>query len=146
MKYKSKVNQIAQGVRNLALRHNFYFQIIGSLLVLGFLTYLHFMHPPSMDVINETPVAKWGKTLEYLAHCLMFFLSMMWFMYITIKLHWQAVGISLILFGLMLELMQMNFIDYRSFELMDLISDGIGVVLCFFIVRVLTDKFFDSSV
>ena len=30
LKYKSKVDRITQSVRNLAVRHNFYFQIIGS--------------------------------------------------------------------------------------------------------------------
>ena len=33
-KYRSKVDRITQSVRNLAVRHNFYFQIIGSFLIL----------------------------------------------------------------------------------------------------------------
>ena len=71
---------------------------------------------------------------------------MMWFMYVTAKPHQLLVGVSLILFGLVLEYIQMNFLPDRTFEWLDWIADGIGVVLCFFIVRVLTDKFFDSSV
>ena len=76
-KSKIKVNQITQSLRNLALRHNYYFKIIGSFLILGFLTYLHFMQPPSIDI---------GLTLfDKLLHFLMFFFTMMWFMYITKK-------------------------------------------------------------
>ena len=118
---------------------NFYFQIIGSFSVLVLLIYLHFMQAPSIDLINLNQVDK-------LAHVLMFFLTMMWFMYVTAKPHQLLVGVSLILFGLVLEYIQMNFLPDRTFEWLDWIADGIGVVLCFFIVRVLTDKFFDSSV
>ena len=118
---------------------NFYFQIIGSFSVLVLLIYLHFMQAPSIDLINLNQVDK-------LAHVLMFFLTMMWFMYVTAKPCQLLVGVSLILFGLVLEYIQMNFLPDRTFEWLDWIADGIGVVLCFFIVRVLTDKFFDSSV
>ena len=118
---------------------NFYFQIIGSFSVVVLLTYLHLMPAPSMDLTNLNQVDK-------LAHVLMFFLTMMWFMYVTAKPHQLLVGVSLILFGLVLEYIQMNFLPDRTFEWLDWIADGIGVVLCFFIVRVLTDKFFDSSV
>ena len=118
---------------------NFYFQIIGSFSVLVLLIYLHFMQAPSIDLINLNQVDK-------LAHVLMFFLTMMWFMYVTAKPHQLLVGVSLIVFGLVLEYIQMNFVPDRTFEWFDWIADGIGVVLCFFIVRVLTDKFFDSSV
>ena len=118
---------------------NFYFQIIGSFSVLVLLIYLHFMQAPSINLINLNQVDK-------LAHVLMFFLTMMWFMYVTPKPYQLLVGVSLIVFGLVLEYIQMNFVPDRTFEWFDWIADGIGVVLCFFIVRVLTDKFFDSSV
>ena len=137
-KYRSKVDRITQSVRNLTVRHNFYFQIIGSFLILVLLIYLHFMQPPSID-ISLTLVDK-------LAHFLMFFFTMMWFMYVTPKTHQLLVGVSLILFGLVLEYIQMNFLTDRTFEWLDWVADGIGVVLSFFIVPVLTDKFFDSSV
>ena len=118
---------------------NFYFQIIGSFSILVFLIYLHFMPASSIDPINLNQVDK-------LAHVLMFFLTMMWFMYVTPKPHQLLVGVSLIVFGLVLEYIQMDFLPDRTFEWLDWIADGIGVVLCFFIVPVLTDKFFDSSV
>lgn len=118
---------------------NFYFQIIGSFSVVVLLTYLHLIPAPSMDLINLNQVDK-------LAHVLMFFLTMMWFMYVIPKPHQLLVGVSLILFGLVLEYIQMNFLPDRTFEWLDWIADGIGVVLSFFIVPVLTDKFFDSSV
>ena len=115
---------------------NFYFQIIGSFLVVVLLTYLHFIPVPSIN-LNQ---------VDKLAHVLMFFLTMMWFMYVTAKPCQLLVGVSLILFGLVLEYIQMNFLPDRTFEWLDWIADGIGVVLSFFIAPVLTDKFFDSSV
>ncbi len=136
LKYKSKVDQITQSVRNLAVRHNFYFQVIGSFLILVLLIYLHFMQPPSIDISLAL--------VDKLAHFLMFFFSMMWFMYITRK--WLVAGVSLILFSLMLEWIQMNYIINRSFDWFDWIADGIGIVLCFLILPVLIDKYFDSSV
>ena len=135
-KYRSKVDRITQSVRNLAVRHNFYFQIIGSFLILVLLIYLHFMQPPSID-ISLTLVDK-------LAHFLMFFFTMMWFMYITRK--WLVAAVSLLLLALMLEWIQMNYIINRSFDWFDWIADGIGIVLCFLILPVLIDKYFDSSV
>ena len=78
-KSKSKVNQITQSLRNLAMRHNLYFQVTGSVLILGFLTYLHFMQLPSIDIDIELTL------FDKLLHFLMFFFTMMWFMYITKK-------------------------------------------------------------
>ena len=136
-KHRSKVNQITQSVRNLTVRHNFYFQIIGSFLVLSLLSYLHFMQPPSLNVISFTLADK-------LAHFFMFFLTMMWFMYVSKK--WLVTAVSLMLLALVLELIQMNYIINRSFDWFDWIADGIGIVLCFLLLPVLIDKYFDSSV
>ena len=137
LKYKSKVDRITQSVRNLTVRHNFYFQIIGSFLILSLVSYLHFMQPPSLDVISFTQVDK-------LAHFLMFFFTMMWFMYVSKK--WLVTAVSLLLLALVLEWIQMNYIINRSFDWFDWIADGIGIVLCFLILPVLIDKYFDSSV
>ena len=135
-KSKSKVNQITQSLRNLAVRHNFYFQITGSVLILGLLIYLHFMQPPSIDV---------GLPLfDKLLHFLMFFFTMMWFMYITKK--WLVSAFSLIILGLMLEWIQMNYIINRSFDWFDWFADGAGILICFLLLPVLIDKYFDSSV
>ena len=136
-KYRSKVDQITQSVRNLTVRHNFYFQIIGSFLILSLVSYLHFMQPPSLDVISFTLADK-------LAHFLMFFFTMMWFMYVSKK--WLVTAVSLIFLALVLELIQMNYIINRSFDWFDWIADGIGIVLCFLLLPVLIDKYFDSSV
>ena len=136
-KHRSKVNQITQSVRNLTVRHNFYFQIIGSFLVLSLLSYLHFMQPPSLNVISFTLADK-------LAHFFMFFFTMMWFMYVSKK--WLVTAVSLIFLALVLEWIQMNYIINRSFDWFDWIADGIGIVLCFLLLPVLIDKYFDSSV
>ena len=136
-KYRSKVDRITQSVRNLTVRHNFYFQIIGSFLILSLLSYLHFMQPPSLDVISFTQVDK-------LAHFLMFFFTMMWFMYVSKK--WLVSAVALLLLALALEWIQMNYIINRSFDWFDWIADGIGIVLCFLLLPVLIDKYFDSSV
>ena len=134
-KSKFKVSQITQILRNLRVRHNFYFQTIGSFLILGFLVYLHFMQPPSVDVSLVQ--------IDKLLHFFMFFFTMMWFMYITKK--WLIAAVSLILLGLILEWMQNSVIN-RSFEWFDLIADGTGIVLCLILLPVLIDKYFDSSV
>ena len=136
-KYKSKVDRITQSVRNLTVRHNFYFQIIGSFLILSLVSYLHFMQPPSLDVISFT-------LLDKLAHFLMFFFTMMWFMYVSKK--WLVTAVSLLLLALVLEWIQMNYIINRSFDWFDWIADGIGIVLCLLLLPVLIDKYFDSSV
>ena len=136
-KYRSKVDRITQSVRNLTVRHNFYFQIIGSFLILSLVSYLHFMQPPSLDVISFTLADK-------LAHFLMFFFTMMWFMYVSKK--WLVTAVSLLLLALVLEWIQMNYIINRSFDWFDWIADGIGIVLCFLLLPVLIDKYFDSSV
>ena len=135
-KSKSKVNQITQSLRNLAMRHNLYFQVTGSVLILGFLTYLHFMQPPSIDI--ELTL------FDKLLHFLMFFFTMMWFMYITKK--WLASAFLLIILGLILEWIQMNFILNRSFDWLDWIADGAGILICFLLLPFLIDKYFDSSV
>ena len=135
-KSKSKVNQITQSLRNLAARNNLYFQLTGSVLILGLLIYLHFMQPPSIDI---------GLTLfDKLFHFLMFFFTMMWFMYIT--KNWLASAFSLIILGLMLEWIQMNYIINRSFDWFDWIADGAGILICFVLLPFLIDKYFDSSV
>ena len=136
-KHRSKVDQITQSVRNLTVRHNFYFQIIGSFLILSLLSYLHFMQPPSLDVISFTLADK-------LAHFFMFFFTMMWFMYVSKK--WLVTAVSLKFLALVLELIQMNYIINRSFDWFDWIADGIGIVLCFLLLPFLIDKYFDSSV
>ena len=135
-KSKSKVNQITQCLRNLALRHNSYFKITGSFLILGFLSYLHFMQPPSIDI---------GLTVfDKLLHFLMFFFTMMWFMYIT--KNWLVSAFSMLILGLILEWIQMNYIINRSFDWFDWIADGAGRLICFLLLPVLIDKYFDSSV
>ena len=136
-KYRSKVDRITQSVRNLTVRHNFYFQIIGSFLILSLVSYLHFMQPPSLDVISFT-------LLDKLAHFLMFFFTMMWFMYVSKK--WLVTAVSLLLLALVLEWIQMNYIINRSFDWFDWIADVIGIVLCFLLLPVLIDKYFDNSV
>ena len=136
-KHRSKVDQITQSVRNLTVRHNFYFQIIGSFLILSLLNYLHFMQPPSLNIISFILVDK-------LAHFFMFFFTMMWFMYVSKK--WLVTAVSLIFLALALELIQMNYIINRSFDWFDWIADVIGIVLCFLLLPLLIDKYFDSSV
>ena len=133
---KSKVNQITQSLRNLAVRYNLYFQLTGSVLILGLLIYLHFMQPPSIDI---------GLTVfDKLLHFLMFFFTMMWFMYIT--KNWLVSAFSLLILGLILEWIQMNYIINRSFDWFDWIADGAGILICFLLLPVLIDKYFDSSV
>ena len=133
---KSIVHQTTQIIRNLRVRHNFYFQIIGSFSILGILFFLHFMQPPTVDLKLNL--------IDKLLHFLMFFFTMMWFMYITKK--WLVAAFSLMILGLMLEWIQMNFIFNRSFDWLDWVADAIGIVICFLLLPALIDKYFDSSV
>ena len=135
-KSKSKVNQITQILRNIRVRQNIYFRTIGSFLIVGFVVYLHLIQLPSVDVSLTL--------IDKLLHFLMFFFTMMWFMYITKK--WLIAAVSLILLGLILEWIQMNYIINRSFDWFDLVADGMGIVICFLFLPVLLDKYFDSSV
>ena len=89
---KSIVHQTTQIIRNLRVRHNFYFQIIGSFSILGILFFLHFMQPPTVYLKLNL--------IDKLLHFLMFFFTMMWFMYITKK--WLLAAFSLIILGLIL--------------------------------------------
>ena len=109
---KFKVNKTTQLIRNLRVRHNFYFQIIGSILILGVLFFLHFMQPPTVDIKLSL--------MDKLLHFLMFFFTMMWFMYITKQ--WLIASVLLILLGLILEWIQMNYIINRSFDWFDFFS------------------------
>ena len=133
---KFKVNKTTQIIRNLRVRHNFYFQIIGSILILGVLFFLHFMQPPTVDIKLSL--------IDKLLHFLMFFFTMMWFMYITKQ--WLIASVLLILLGLILEWIQMNYIINRSFDWFDFVADVMGVIFCFLLLPFLIDKYFDSSV
>ena len=124
---KFKVNKTTQIIRNLRVRHNFYFQIIGTILILGVLFFLHFMQPPTVDIKLSL--------MDKLLHFLMFFFTMMWFMYIT-KQSLIASDL-LILLGLILEWIQMNYIINRSFDWFDFVADVMGVIFCFLLLLLL---------
>ena len=114
-------------------------KIIGTLFVLAILTYLHFMTPPSIGIEGFVGIDK-------LAHLLMFFITMIWFVNITSNPYWNVVGCLLVFYALILEWMQMQFFPARSFEWLDWFADFLGVVVSIFIWRLLTNKFFNSSV
>ena len=116
-----------------------FIKIIGTILVLAILTYLHFMTPPSIDIEDIVGIDK-------LAHLLMFLLTMIWFVNVTSKPYWNVVGCLLVLYALILEWMQMQFFPARSFEWLDWFADFLGVVVSISLWRFLTNKFFNSSV
>ena len=114
-------------------------KIFGTIFVLAILTYLHFMTPPSIDIDDTVGIDK-------LVHLLMFFITMIWFVNITSNPYWNVVGCLLVFYALMLEWMQMQFFPARSFEWLDWFADFLGVVVSISIWRLLTNKFFNSSV
>ena len=116
-----------------------FIKIIGTIFVLSILTYLHFMKPPSIGIESFVGIDK-------LAHLLMFFLTMIWFVNITPNPYWNIIGCLLVFFGLVLEWMQMQFFPERSFEWLDWFADFLGVVVSISLWRFLTYKFFNSSV
>ena len=114
-------------------------KIIGTLFVLSVLTYLHFMTPPSIAIVEIIGVDK-------LAHLLLFFFTMIWFVNITPKPYWNVVGCLLVFFGLVLEWLQMQFLPERSFEWLDWFADFLGVVVCIYLWHFLMNKLVNSSV
>ena len=116
-----------------------FIKIIGTILVLAILTYLHFMTPPSIDIEDIVGIDK-------LAHLLMFLLTMIWFVNVTSKPYWNVVGCLLVLYALILEWMQMQFFPERSFEWLDWFADFLGVVVSISLWRFFINKLFNSSV
>ena len=116
-----------------------FIKIIGTIFVLSILTYLHFMKPPSIGIESIVGIDK-------LAHLLMFFLTMIWFVNITPNPYWNVIGCLLVFFGLVLEWMQMQFFPGRSFEWFDWFADFLGVVVSVSLWRFLKNKLFNSSV
>ena len=114
-------------------------KIIGTLFVLAVLTYLHVMTPPSMAMVEIVGVDK-------LAHLLLFFFTMIWFVNITPKPYWNVVGCLLLLYALILEWMQMQFFPGRSFEWLDWFANFLGLVLSISLCHFLMNKLFNSSV
>ena len=116
-----------------------FIKIIGTIFVLSILTYLHFMKPPSIGIESFVGIDK-------LAHLLMFFLTMIWFVNITTNPYWNVIGCLLVFFGLVLEWMQMQFFPGRSFEWSDWFADFLGVVVSISLWRFFINKLFNSSV
>ncbi len=114
-------------------------KIFGTIFVLAILTYLHFMKPPSIGIEGFVGIDK-------LAHLLMFFLTMIWFVNITPNPYWNVIGCLLVFFGLVLEWMQMQFFPGRSFEWSDWFADFLGVVVSISLWRFFKNKIFNSSV
>ena len=116
-----------------------FIKIFGTIFVLAILTYLHFMTPPSIGIEDIAGIDK-------LAHLLMFFLTMIWFVNITPNPYWNVIGCLLVFFGLVLEWMQMQFFPGRSFEWSDWFADFLGVVVSVSLWRFLINKLFNSTV
>ena len=103
-------------------------QNIISVLIVLFLAILHFITPP--DVATFYLLMQ----VDKLIHFLMFFLSTSWFVLIYGDKHKIILISSLVFFGLFLELMQMQFFIFRSFEWFDWLADSIGVIVGFFTI------------
>jgi VanZ family protein len=116
-----------------------FIKIFGTIFVLAILTYLHFMTPPSIGIEDIAGIDK-------LAHLLMFFLTMIWFVNVTSNPYWNVIGCLLVLYALILEWMQMQFFPGRSFEWLDWFADFLGVVVSISLWRFLIYKLFNSSV
>ena len=103
-------------------------QNIISVLIVLFLAILHFVKPPDVatfDILIQ---------VDKLIHFLMFFLSSSWFALIYGDKRKVILISSLVFYGLFLELMQMQFFIFRSFEWFDWLADSIGVIVGFFTI------------
>ena len=103
-------------------------QNIISVLIVLFLAILHFITPPDVATFDSL------MQVDKLIHFLMFFLSTSWFVLIYSDKHKIILISSLVFFGLFLELMQMQFFIFRSFEWFDWLADSIGVIVGFFTI------------
>lgn len=103
-------------------------QNIISVLIVLFLTILHFVKPPDVATFDSLI------HLDKLIHFLMFFLSSSWFALIYGDKRKVILISSLVFYGLFLELMQMQFFIFRSFEWFDWLADSIGVIVGFFTI------------
>ena len=99
-----------------------------SVLIVLFLAILHFVTPPNVATFDSLI------QIDKLIHFLMFFLSTSWFVLIYGDKHKIILISSLVFFGLFLELMQMQFFIFRSFEWFDWLADSIGVIVGFFTI------------
>ena len=104
-------------------------QNIISISIVLFIAILHFIRPPDIATFDSLI------QLDKLIHFLMFFLLSCWFLMVYGDKHKIALLSSLVLYGLLLELMQMEFFIFRSFEWFDWLADSIGVIVGFFTIR-----------
>ena len=100
---------------------------ISILLVLS-IAVLHFMNPPDIETFDSLI------GIDKLVHFLMFFFLTSWFVMIYKYSHKFILLSYLVIYGLLLELMQMGFFIHRSFEWFDWIADSIGVIVGFFTI------------
>ena len=103
-------------------------QNIISVLIVLFLAILHFITPPDVATLDSL------MQVDKLIHFLMFFLTTSWFSLIYGDKHKIILISSLVFYGLFLELMQMQFFIFRSFEWFDWLADSIGVIVGFFTI------------
>ena len=103
-------------------------QNIISVLIVLFLAILHFITPPEVATLDSL------MQVDKLIHFLMFFLTTSWFALIYGDKHKIILISSLVFYGLFLELMQMQFFIFRSFEWFDWLADSIGVIVGFFTI------------
>jgi hypothetical protein len=103
-------------------------QNIISVLIVLFLAILHFVKPPDVATFDSLI------QVDKLIHFLMFFLSSSWFALIYGDKRKVILISSLVFYGLFLELMQMQFFIFRSFEWFDWLADSIGVIVGFFTI------------
>lgn len=101
---------------------------IMNVSIVVFIAILHFIRPPDIATFDSLI------QIDKLIHFLIFFLSSCWFLMIYGDKHKIILISSLVFYGLFLELMQMEFFIFRSFEWFDWLADSIGVIVGFFTI------------
>ncbi len=99
-------------------------KIILSVILIAFVTFLHFMTTPSLSI--ETTLS-----IDKIAHMMMFYFVGLWFFIIAKNVQTIFLFILLCGYALSMEFMQMN-ISYRSFEWLDWVADVFGILLSVF--------------
>lgn len=106
-----------------------------ALIITIFILYLSLM--PTKD-LPKIKFKEADKAYHFIAY---FFLSLCWFIYFCIiKNKWKSpflviLTISIILFGIIVEVMQKNFTDYRTFDWWDIVFNSTAVVFVLIIFK-----------
>lgn len=115
------------------LKGNLFLAIaIGVTLGILYLSLMQTSHLPSL------PIQHLDKFFHFLAYTS---LAICWFAYFVIfkkierNLHFNTIAILLVFFGIIVEILQKNLTDYRTFDWLDILANTSGVWIVYFLFK-----------